>query len=74
LRGVLDENGLDLEFYKEAIKRFDDDEAVPSLFTDSMVKISTRLGAMSMEDDYRPYVQVGNTRARMGKTCVLTLF
>ncbi|CAH0045573.1 unnamed protein product [Clonostachys solani] len=57
LRGVLDENGLDLEFYKEAIKRFDDDEAVPSLFTDSMVKISTRLGTMSMEDDYRPYVQ-----------------
>lgn len=58
LRGVFDENGLDLEFYKEAIKRFDDDEAIPALFTDVMVKISTQLATKSMEDDYKPYVNV----------------
>lgn len=58
LRGVFDENGLDLEFYKEAIKRFDDDENIPALFTDVMVQISTRLSRMSMEDDYKPYISV----------------
>jgi ubiquitin conjugation factor E4 B len=58
LRGVFDENGLDLEFYKEAIKHFDDNEAVPPLFTDAMVNISTRLSKMSMEDDYKPCVIV----------------
>lgn len=62
LRSVLDENGIDLEFYKDAIKRFEEDDAVPALFTDSMVKISSKLGTLSMEDDYKPYVQVGNTR------------
>lgn len=52
------ENGLDLEFYKEAIKRFDDDEAFPALFNDAMVSISTKLGTMSMEDEYKQHVQV----------------
>ena len=60
LRGVFDENGLDLEFYKEAIKRFDDDENIPALFTDVMVQISTRLSKMSMEDDYKPYISVSS--------------
>lgn len=58
LRGAFDENGLDLEFYKEAIKKFDDDEDIPRIFDDTMVKISTKLSTMSMEDDYKPYVQV----------------
>lgn len=64
LRGVFEENGLDLEFYKEAIKRFDDDEAIPTLFTDVMVKISSQLATKSMEDDYKPYVNVSFTKDR----------
>ena len=60
LKGVLSEDGLDLEFYKEAIKRFDDDESIPALFNDSMVAISTQLSTMSMEADYKPYVQVSS--------------
>jgi ubiquitin conjugation factor E4 B len=58
LKGPYDENGLDIEFYKEAIKRFDDDDAFPALFNSAMVKISTKLSTMSMEDEYKPYVQV----------------
>lgn len=52
------EDGIDLEFYKEAIKRFDDDEAFPALFNDAIVTISTKLGTISMEDEYKQYVQV----------------
>lgn len=58
LRGVFDEHGLDLEFYKEATKRFEDDEDLPALFNDAMIKISSKLSTMSMEDEYKPYVQV----------------
>jgi ubiquitin conjugation factor E4 B len=57
LKGPYDENGLDIEFYKEAIRRFDDDDAFPALFNSAMVKISTKLSTMSMEDEYKPYVQ-----------------
>lgn len=58
LRGIQSEDGLCLEFIKEAVKRFDEDEAFPGIFTDAMVKISTKLSTMSMNDDYKPYVQV----------------
>lgn len=58
LKGVQDESGLDQDFIKEAIKRFDDDEAIPALFNDAMVQISSKLGTMSMDDNYKPYIQV----------------
>jgi len=64
LKGVSHDEGLDLEFYKEAIKRFDDDEAIPALFNSAMVAISTKLGTISMEDDYKPYVQAMLTYTR----------
>jgi ubiquitin conjugation factor E4 B len=60
LRGVFDENGLDLDFYKEAIAKFDDDDALPELFNDTMIRLSSKLSKMSMEDDYKPYVQVNS--------------
>lgn len=62
LRGVFDEHGLDFEFYKEAIRRFDDDEAIPALFNNAMVAISTQLSTMSMGDDYKRHVQVLRSR------------
>lgn len=58
LKGVLDDNGLCFNFIQEAIKRFDDDDAIPALFNDAMVQISSKLGTLSMNDDYKPYVQV----------------
>ncbi|KAJ6439496.1 ubiquitin fusion degradation protein 2 [Purpureocillium lavendulum] len=64
LRGITEENGLDFEFIREAIKRFDDDEAFPALFNDAMVSISTRLSALSLGDDYKPYIQALLTYTR----------
>lgn len=58
LNGVQTEDGLCFDFIREAIKRFDDDEAIPAVFTNAMVHISTKLGNISMDDDYKPYVQV----------------
>ncbi|KAM0220739.1 hypothetical protein ACHAPQ_001517 [Fusarium lateritium] len=64
LKGVQDEGGICFNFIQEAIKRFDDDEAFPALFNDAMVQISSRLGAISMDQDYKPYVQVMLTYTR----------
>lgn len=58
LRGINDEHGLCFDFIQEAIKRFDDDEAIPELFNEAMVRISTQLAQMSMSDNYKPHVQV----------------
>ena len=58
LRGVFDDNGLDLEFYKEAIKRFEDDEAIPALFSNAMVEISNQLSKLAMDAEYKSHVQV----------------
>ncbi|PHH65787.1 hypothetical protein CDD81_1514 [Ophiocordyceps australis] len=57
LRGVSDDDGLDTEFIREAIKRFDDDEAFPALFTNAMITISRRLSRLTLSDDYKPHVQ-----------------
>ncbi|GFP58427.1 ubiquitin conjugation factor E4 [Trichoderma asperellum] len=57
LKGPVDENGICFDFIKEAIKRFDDDEAFPAIFNDAMVKLSTQLSGLSMSDEYKPYVQ-----------------
>lgn len=59
LSGISHENGLDFEFIQEAIKRFeDDDDAIPAIFNDAMVRISSQLSQMSMGDNYKPHVQV----------------
>ncbi|KAF5027783.1 hypothetical protein F66182_114 [Fusarium sp. NRRL 66182] len=64
LKGVQDDGGLCFSFIQEAIKRFDDDEAFPNLFNDAMVQISSKLGAMSMNDEYKPYIQALMTYTR----------
>lgn len=64
LKGVQDENGLCFNFIQEAIKRFDDDEAFPALFNDAMVQISSKLGTISMDQDYKPYIQAMLTYTR----------
>ncbi|KAJ3473430.1 hypothetical protein NLG97_g10312 [Lecanicillium saksenae] len=64
LRGTTDENGICFDFIQEAIKRFDEDEAIPAVFNDAMVRISSQLGQMSMGDNYKPHVQALITYAR----------
>lgn len=64
LKGLSSDEGLDMEFYKEAIKRFDDDDSVAILFDEAIAKISTKLGKLSMQDDYKPYIQALLTYTR----------
>lgn len=39
------------------MSRWDEDETIEPLFTKSMVDISNKLATLTMNDDYRPYVQ-----------------
>ncbi|CAM1510471.1 Fc.00g008060.m01.CDS01 [Cosmosporella sp. VM-42] len=64
LKGVQDENGLCQDFIKEAIKKFEEDDAIPALFNDAMVQISGKLGTMTMDDDYKPFIQALLTYTR----------
>jgi ubiquitin conjugation factor E4 B len=59
LKGIQDDGGLCFDFIREAIKRFDEDEAFPALFNDAMIKISSQLSTLSLGDEYKPHVQVG---------------
>lgn len=58
LEGIAKEEGLDLEFYNEALKRMEEDDSILPLFTKAMVEISTALSMKNMTSDYQRYVQV----------------
>lgn len=64
LKGVQNDDGLCFDFIREAIKRFDEDEAFPGIFSNAMVQISAKLGTMSMDEDYKPYLQALMTYTR----------
>ncbi|KAK3320636.1 ubiquitin elongating factor core-domain-containing protein [Cercophora scortea] len=56
LRDVDNEAGLCMDFFTEALARLDDDDSIAPLFTKAMVDISNKLATMTMNDDYKPYV------------------
>ncbi|KAK6084071.1 ubiquitin conjugation factor E4 (ubiquitin elongating factor core) [Seiridium cupressi] len=56
LRHHDNDDGICLEFYDEAVARMSDDDTVGPVFTDAMVRLSDKLATMSMNDDYKPYV------------------
>lgn len=58
LRDIDHESGICLEFIQEAVARIPDDESILDLFVTAMVDISTQLSTMSMNNDYRPHVNV----------------
>ncbi|QLI67307.1 Ubiquitin conjugation factor E4 [Metarhizium brunneum] len=64
LKGIQDDGGLCFDFIREAIKRFDEDEAFPALFNDAMIKISSQLSTLSLGDEYKPHVQALLTYTR----------
>ncbi|KAK3387480.1 ubiquitin elongating factor core-domain-containing protein [Podospora didyma] len=64
LRDVEAENGLCMDFFTEAVSRLDDDDSIKPLFTKAMVDISTRLSTLSMNDNYKPYVNALLTYSR----------
>jgi hypothetical protein len=53
-----DDNGVDLEFLSEAVKRFEEDESIKPAFIMAVEEMSKDLADMSINDDYKPYVTV----------------
>lgn len=49
---------IDLEFLREAVSRFDEDDAVKPMLTDAVRALSEQLSKMTMDDNYRPYMDV----------------
>jgi ubiquitin conjugation factor E4 B len=65
LHDVEHDSGLCYEFFQEALFRFDEDDTIEPLFTKAMVDISSRLSTMSMNDEYKPYVNVSKLTVRL---------
>ncbi|KAL3450690.1 ubiquitin elongating factor core-domain-containing protein [Aspergillus insuetus] len=51
-----DDKGVDLEFFGEAVKRFEEDESVKPAFIAAVEELSRDLSSMGIGDDYKPYV------------------
>ncbi|KAI1266368.1 ubiquitin elongating factor core-domain-containing protein [Xylariaceae sp. FL1019] len=64
LRNHNNEDGICLEFFTEAVSRMDDDDSIAPIFTEAMVAISARVATMTMNDDYKPYINCLVTYSR----------
>lgn len=53
-----DDKGVDFEFIGEAVKRFDEDESLKLAFITAVEEMSQELAAMTINDDYKPYMTV----------------
>lgn len=60
MRDIDHEHGICLDFLQEAVARFAEDEAIPNAFVKAMVEISTRLSKLTMNDNYKPHVNVSS--------------
>lgn len=49
---------MDFEFIGEAVKRFDEDESLKPAFITAVEEMSQELAAMTINDDYKPYMTV----------------
>ncbi|KAI1453518.1 ubiquitin conjugation factor E4 [Annulohypoxylon moriforme] len=56
LRHHDNEDGICMDFFAEATSRIAEDDTVASIFIDAMVAMSTKLATMTMNDDYKPYI------------------
>lgn len=64
LRHHDNEDGICLDFFAEAVSRIPEDDSVAPIFTDAMVRMSEKLATMTMNDDYKPYINCLVTYAR----------
>lgn len=55
------ELSIDLEFLQEAVARFPEDDSLPDVFVKAMVDISTKLAKLTMNDNYKPHVNVSSS-------------
>ncbi len=65
LHEVENENGLCMDFIGEAVARLDEDDTIGPLFSKAMVDISTKLSKLTMNDDYKPCVNVSRKVPRV---------
>lgn len=52
------DRGVCHDFLIEAVSRFEDDDSVKELLVGAVEELSRRLSKMTMNDEYRPYMQV----------------
>ncbi|KAI2616310.1 ubiquitin conjugation factor E4 [Hypoxylon sp. NC1633] len=64
LRNHDNEEGICMDFLNEAVSRIHEDDSVAPLFTEAMDKMSRKVATMTMNDDYRPYINCLLTYAR----------
>ncbi|KAI1374861.1 ubiquitin conjugation factor E4 [Hypoxylon crocopeplum] len=64
LRSHDNEEGICLDFFTEAVSRISEDETVVAIFTDAMDIMSKRVAKMTMNDDYKPYINCLATYSR----------
>jgi hypothetical protein len=53
-----EEKGICLDFLQEAVSRFEEDDTVKSMITKAMKGLSLQLSNMTMNDNYKPYINV----------------
>ncbi|TRX92652.1 hypothetical protein FHL15_006326 [Xylaria flabelliformis] len=56
LRNHDNEDGVCLDFFTEAVSRIGEDDTIAPIFTEAMVIISGQVAKMTMNDDYKPYI------------------
>ncbi|KAI8634270.1 ubiquitin fusion degradation protein 2 [Xylariaceae sp. FL1651] len=64
LRNHDNEDGVCLDFFTEAVSRINEDETVAPIFTEAMVIMSEQVAKMTMNDDYKPYINCLVTYSR----------
>ncbi|KAI0913526.1 ubiquitin fusion degradation protein 2 [Ustulina deusta] len=64
LRNHDNEDGVCLDFFTEAVSRINEDETIAPIFTEALVIMSGRLAQMTMNDDYKPYINCLVTYSR----------
>lgn len=52
------DNGIDMDFVRDAVARFEEDDTVKGIFTKAMAGLSGQLSRLDMNGDYKPYVNV----------------
>ncbi|KAI1340018.1 ubiquitin conjugation factor E4 [Xylariaceae sp. FL0016] len=65
LRNHDNEDGICLDFFEEAVLRMQDgDDSITPVFTDAMDAMSRKVATMTMNDNYKPYINCFVTYAR----------
>ena len=65
------DQGICTDFIEEALSRTDEDDTILPIFTVAMVQISEELSKMNMNQDYKPYINVGSFGSVESRTILM---